>query len=188
MAGLFDMAQQRAEEDEMVDLGAQYEDAVVLAEQIATTPEGFQGLAEVIAQSDDIAAGIGQAAATLMIQVEQRIELDGAVKMEFIGDILEHVFEIAGEMGLISEEDVTDAMVEQVTYQGVESYAEIKEAMGEPMDATGMDEEISSMDSSGLLEEARRALGSEKLDMLLQIAAEGTKQPRPEQPQPKQQV
>lgn len=189
MEGLLGQVENRLNETESEGLAYQYEEALVLAEEIATNREGAQKLAETIAQSESVEEGLGHAAAILLMQVERRVELDGSVKMEFIGDVLEHVFEIANEMGLIEEADVTDSMIEQVVFIGTEFYAEMKEQMGEPLDIESMDGEIDDLDREGLIAEARQRLGDEKVDLLLQMASEGAsvKQTQPHEEEQQQQ-
>lgn len=157
------------------DMQAQYEKAVEYVERFGAHPQASEQLADLIAGGQSMEEGLGEAAAFTLIRVEAQMQLQDEVKLELIGDILEVVFEIAGEMGVLEESDVNDQLIKSVMSVGTQKYAEMHEKAGMPLDAAGAQAELNELEQSGAINEAREAMpeDADSLDHLVRMARQG---------------
>lgn len=139
-------------------LEQQYVDAYEYVEQLAAHPQAVDRLADMIAGGETIQAGLAEAAAFILVRTEAHMELDDSVKGELIGDVIEVVFEIAGEMGVIDEQDVSDNLIKQVVQIGTERYATMREEAGLPVDLESSHRNLEELERSGLVDEAKQAM------------------------------
>ncbi|RAK01599.1 hypothetical protein [Aliidiomarina maris] len=157
------------------DLSQQYEEAQLYVERFAAHPQASDKLADMIAGAESMEAGLAEAAAFMLIRVEAHFELSDEVKLELIGDIMESVFEIAGEMGLLDESDVTEDLIQSVMSLGTQRYAEMHEQAGMPLDPNEARSELDELESSGAIDEARTAMpeDADSLNQLVHMARQG---------------
>lgn len=176
-SGLLQMnqASQNAPAESDDALQAQYVDAYEYVEKLSVHPQAVEQIANMIADKDNLAAGIAEAAAFIMVRVEAHRTLDDEVKLELIGDVLEVAFEIAGEMGLVQEAEVDDALVQEVMQLATVRYAEMKEQAGMPADLAHAREGLNEIEQSGTLSEAKSYFGEQgaALDTMVQLARQG---------------
>lgn len=169
--------QQQAPEQQLSDeqLQQQYADAYEYVEQLSAHPKAVDLISEMIAGGETIQHGLGEAAAFVLVRVEAQKDIGDEVRTELIGDVLEVVFEIAGEMGVIEESDVTDDLVKQVVQHGTERYAEMHEDAGMPLDADQKRNELEEMAQYGAIDEAKRDMpeDAEGIDQMLSMVRGG---------------
>lgn len=167
--------QQPSPAPENMNLEEQYEAAHIYVERFAAHPQASEKLADMIAAGDSLESGLGEAAAFMLMRVEAQLQVADEVKVELIGDIIEAVFEIAGEMGVIEENDITEAFIKTVMSIGTQRYAEMHEQAGMPLDANQAKEELNELERSGAINEARTAMpeDADSLDQLINMARQG---------------
>lgn len=156
-------------------LQEQYGEAYEYVEQLAAHPQAVDRLADMIASGETVQAGLAEAAAFILVRTEAHMELADAVKGELIGDVLEVVFEMAGEMGIVDEQDITEQMIQEVVQIGTERYAEMKEDAGLPVDAESSQRDLQELEQEGAIDELKREMpeDAEAIDQMLAMTRGG---------------
>jgi hypothetical protein len=113
--------------------------------------EGAAGdkIAQMVQQSKDIAQGIGQAIATVVIGVQKSMEVPDDMTMALAEAIADELVALAIEVGALSQDEVTDEFTDKMVSHGYARYLEAKEAMGE-LDQSQLESQVN---------EAKAAMG-----------------------------
>jgi hypothetical protein len=123
---------------------AQLEQAIDAA-MVMLHSEGKEGdnLAAMVLQSQDVAQGMGQALATIIVGVEKQLGgLEDAVKVELSEVVADELLELAIQAGAISKEEAqSDDLIDELVSQGYSQYLQIKESMGE-LDQTSLEASV----------------------------------------------
>lgn len=95
--------------------------------------EGAAGdnIAAMVLKSRDIAKGVGQATAVVVIGVEKTIQLSDDVKLALAEEVVDELVGLAIEAGALAEDEVTEEFVDQAVSNAYAQYMQAKEAIGE---------------------------------------------------------
>jgi arginine/ornithine N-succinyltransferase beta subunit len=116
--------------------------------------EGQTGdnIAAMVLQSQDIATGIGQATATIVIGVEKQSQLAEDVKLALAEEVVNELVALAIEAGALAEDEVTDDFVDQAVSHAYSQYLQVKDSMGE----------LDQQHLASSVEEAKAVYGQQK--------------------------
>jgi hypothetical protein len=126
---------------------AMLEQAVDVAIQMihGEGPSGDK-IAQMVLQSQDIAQGIGQAIATVVIGVQKSMEVPDDMTMALAEEVADELVALAVEAGALSEDEVTDEFTDKMVSHGYSRYLEAKEAMGE-LDPAALESQVNEAKS-----------------------------------------
>lgn len=121
--------EEQASEEEQ----AQLEQAYELAQQLLMEPgEAGDHVAQLVQGAEDITEGIAKAAATTVVAVEKRAGgLSEDVLAELMALVCGDLIGLALEHGALTEEDVTDELIEAIAGMAFAEYGNIKQQMGD---------------------------------------------------------
>lgn len=110
----------------------QLADAMKVA-QVIIHGEGQTGdqIAAMIKDSEDIAKGIGNAVATVIIAVSKQMDFSDDIKLIFAMEIFMELSSLAVDAGALAEDEINDQFIDTAISQAYSAYISTKEAMGE---------------------------------------------------------
>ncbi|MEJ6520338.1 hypothetical protein PQI64_11335 [Shewanella bicestrii] len=122
--------------DDGEDLTPQEEKQLAEAMKVAQViihGEGQTGdqIAAMIKDSEDIAKGIGNAIATVIIAVSKQMEFSDDIKLIFAMEIFFELSGLAVEAGALANDEINDQFIDTAISQAYSAYISTKEAMGE---------------------------------------------------------
>ena len=106
--------------------------------------EGQQGdkIAQMVMAAPDIAQGIGQATATVVLAVEQVVpNMTEDVKMALSQEIVAELAEMSIKAGALAENELDTAMLEKIVSHAYSQYLTLKEAAGQ-LDPAKLQEDV----------------------------------------------
>ena len=154
----------------------QYEQAYQYLERLVTEPEAFEQYAQVLSEAKSVPNGIAAVGAQILVRMEVKLGLDDAVKAQLIEDILAEVIEIAEEMGLIDESQITEKLMKTIVGRGAEEYARIREQVGKPITPQEEAQNLEQAEEEGALAEGINAMSNDeaaKMKKLLGMIKQG---------------
>lgn len=122
--------------DDGEDLTPQEEKQLAEAMKVALViihGEGQTGdqIAAMIKDSEDIAKGVGNAIATVIITVGKQMEFSDDIKLIFAMEIFMELSALAVDAGALAEDEINDQFIDTAISQAYSAYISTKEAMGE---------------------------------------------------------
>lgn len=106
--------------------------------------EGDQGdqVANMVLEAPDIAQGIGQATATVILAVEQAIpNLTDDVKMALAQELVAEFADLSIKAGALAEGELDQVMLEKIVSHAYSEYLKLKEATGQ-LDPAKLQEDV----------------------------------------------
>lgn len=154
MANIKTMVNQAAStEDEGEALTAQeqqqLDEAMKLAEVIIHG-EGQTGdhIAQMIQTSEDMAKGIGNAVAAVVIAAAKQMTIADDLKMLFATQVLIELLTLAIDAGALAEDEINEDFIDTAVSQAYSAYLTTKEAMGE-LDVNQLQQSVAEAQAVG---------------------------------------
>lgn len=162
MAGLLQQQQQGGSREATAEEQKQYEKAYDYLERLVTEPAAFEKYAKVLSNAKSVPNGIAAVGAQILVRLESKLEIPDVVKAQLIEGILAEVIEMASEMDLIDEEQVTEKLMKTIVARGTEEYARLREEVGNPVDPQKEKQTIAQAAEDGTLSEGMNAMSNDE--------------------------
>ncbi|WP_345842596.1 hypothetical protein [Shewanella algae] len=111
---------------------AQLSEAMKIS-QVIIHREGETGdkIAAMVREDQDVARGIGNATATVLIAVGRQLQYSDDIKLILAMEILMELTALAVDAGALAEDEVNDEFIDAAASNAYSAYISAKEAMGE---------------------------------------------------------
>ena len=169
MAGLLQQQQQGGSREATADEQKQYEEAYSYLERLVTEPQAFERYAKILSKAQSVPNGIAAVGAQILVRMEAKLGLTDAVKAQLIEDILMEVIEMANEMGLIDESQITEKLMKTVVARGTEEYARLREQAGHPIDPEDEKRSVAQAAEDGTLAEGLNAMSNDEAQKMKKL-------------------
>lgn len=95
--------------------------------------EGVTGdeIAKIVLEAPDVIQGLGQATATTVLAVEQKMQLSDDVKLELAYEVMAELADLAIQAGALGQDELTAETVEKAVQYALAQYIELQEATGQ---------------------------------------------------------
>jgi hypothetical protein len=95
--------------------------------------EGVTGdeIAKMVLSAADVIQGLGQATATTVLAVEQKMQLSDDVKLELAYEVMAELADLAIQAGALGQDELTAETVEKAVQYALAQYIELQEATGQ---------------------------------------------------------
>jgi hypothetical protein len=126
------MEPMNGEEQATPEEEAMLEQAISLAMGIIHG-EGKAGdsIAKMVLDAQDVMQGLGIATATVVIGVEQQMQIPDDMKLALAEVVLDELVTLAIDSGAVAKDEITDEATDQIVSHAYSNYLSTKEAMGE---------------------------------------------------------
>lgn len=105
-------------------------------------PLGDQ-VAKIVAADKDVMIGIGKATATVLLAVEQKMQIPEDMKLPLAQEIVEDLADMAVKVGAVGEDEITEDTLKQIVDAGTAEYLRLADATGK-LDHTKLQQDIAA--------------------------------------------
>lgn len=105
-------------------------------------PLGDQ-VAKIVAADKDVMVGIGKATATVLLAVEQKMQIPEDMKLPLAQEIVEDLVDMAVKVGAVGEDEITEDTLKQIVDAGTAEYLRLADATGK-LDHTKLQQDVAA--------------------------------------------